>query len=250
MLICYTTEVMNIAFAEKLIKKMEVDYDVIADHFSETRLAPWPEFTLIEQLIQPGQQVLDIGCGNGRLAETAQKIKAYYTGIDLSEKLITQARELYGARYPDAHFLHGSMLELPFENDSFDIIVAVSSVLHIPSSELRSQAISEMMRVARPGATLFLVNWNLYQDVLPDYFSAAKIEFGTEWEPGDALIPWKDKYGTVLAQRYYHGFTEEELADLLVSTEWVVQEQYYMARAKRTDKQAGFNLITIAKKNP
>ena len=221
---------------------MEQDYDRIADHFGQTRYENWPEFDLIQQMARPTDTLLDVGCGNGRLAEINQKIKLQYTGVDLSSELIGLAQQ----RFPDVAFVHGSMLELPFEDNTFSFVVAIASLQHIPSEELRLQALQEMARVAAPGARLFMTNWNLYQDVLPDYFAAAQQEFGDEWDKGDALVPWKNPQGELLTNRYYHGFKEEEMFALASEAGWNVQEQYYMARAERTDNKTGFNLITVA----
>lgn len=233
-------------FANNLVKKMERDYNIIATHFSQTRLQPWPEFEIIESLIKPGFQVLDVGCGNGRLAEFEQKIKdIQYTGLDISTKLLALARE----QYPKAKFVHGSILDMPFKDAKFDIITAIASLQHIPSQQYQKQSLQEMARVAKPGAVLFMTNWNLYQDILPDYFTLAKNKFKNEWEIGDALVSWKDKYGTMQAERYYHSFSEDEMAQLLEQSGWQLREQYYMARNKRTNKAEGFNLVTKAARN-
>ncbi len=240
---------MNKEFADNLIKQMEQDYDAIADHFSQTRQAPWPEFDIIEKLVNPVASIhelklLDIGCGSGRLSEIQKNIAGCtYTGIDLSNELLELGRK----QYPDVNFIHGSMLELPFKDNSFDFITAIASLQHIPSRQYQIQALQEMARVAKTSATLFMTNWNLYQDVMPDYFTSAKKAFGDEWEEGDTLVPWKDKYGKIQATRYYHSFKEKEMAELLETSGWNIQEQYYMARSKRTNSAKGFNLVTIAK---
>lgn len=228
---------MSPDFANSLVKKMENDYNIIATHFSQTRLQPWPEFSLLEPLIQPDSEVLDVGCGNGRLAEFTKKIKGTgYTGTDLSGGLLSHAQKLY----PDDTFVQASMLNLPFPDQQFDVVVCVAALLHIPSEQYRIQAVREMYRVAKPGATVFMVNWNLYQDALPDYFTAAKTNFGDQWEAGDALIPWKNPQGEILAQRYYHGFTIEELRNLCSQTGWNVE---HCALGETT-----YNIVTIAKK--
>lgn len=247
---------MSPDFANNLVKKMENDYNLIATHFSQTRLQPWPEFSLLEPLIQPGSEVLDVGCGNGRLAEFTKKIKPQlsggavlqssderrrtrsvkYTGTDLSSGLLSHAQKLY----PEDAFVQASMLNLPFPDEQFDVVVCVAALLHIPSEQYRIQALREMYRVAKQGATLFMVNWNLYQDALPDYFTAAKTDFGDQWEAGDALIPWKNPQGEILAQRYYHGFTIDELNSICETAGWKVE--------KSELGETTYNIVTVCKK--
>lgn len=211
---------MTKEFANNLLHQVELDYDTIAKHFSNTRLAAWPEFETFESLITQYKEdcsVLDVGCGNGRLAEIVNKIKASYTGLDVSEQLLSEARTLY----PEHTFVHGTMLQLPFVDSTFTIVAAVASVQHIPSINYRLQALRELYRVSQPGGSLFMTNWNLHQTILPDYFTAAKKQFGDQWETGDALVPWKNDQGDLQAMRYYHGFTETELTHLLEQAGWI-----------------------------
>lgn len=228
---------MDTQFADSLIASLEQDYDRIADHFSQTRHQPWPEFSVLANILQTGNSLLDVGCGNGRLAEFVKKIKGIkYTGTDLSQGLLAHAKR----QYPEYDFVHASMLNLPFPSDTFDGVSSIAALQHVPSKTYRVQALAEMYRIAKPTATLYMLNWNLYQDVLPNYFSAAKAEFGTQWEPGDALVPWKNAQGQVQAQRYYHGFSIDELTDICEEVGWHVQQCEL--------GESGRNIITVAKK--
>lgn len=213
---------------------MAQTYDAIAEPFAVSRQKPWPELltliNVITSLVEThgNASLLDIGCGNGRVAEIAQQCKAYYTGIDISKKLIQLAKQ----NYPAAHFEIGSMLKLPFPDHQFDMVMAIASLQHIPSEKLRLQALQEMYRVAKPNGTLFMLNWNLYQPKWEKYFVK-------ELDPGDAMIPWKDSVGNILAQRYYHGFTDTELKHLLQASGWKVQDQYYSKNK--------YNIVTVAR---
>lgn len=237
LIIVRNTSDMDTQFADKLIANLERDYDHIADHFSQTRHQPWPEFNLLEPLLTTNSSVLDVGCGNGRLAEFIKKIKGIdYTGNDLSNELLNHAR----SQYPEYTFVHGSMLTLPFQDSQFDTITCLAALQHIPSTQYRIAALREMYRVAKSGATLFMLNWNLYQEQLPNYFTAAQHEFGEQWETGDALVPWKNAQGEIQAQRYYHGFTVEEIHDLCTQTGWQ-GIQCALGESQR-------NIVTIATK--
>lgn len=228
---------MDTQFADSLITTLEQDYDRIADHFSQTRHQPWPEFSVLADILQAGNSLVDVGCGNGRLAEFVKKIKGIeYTGTDLSQGLLAHAK----TEYPEYSFVHGSMLDLPFSADTFDVVTSIAALQHVPSKTYQVKALREMYRIAKPTAVLFMLNWNLYQDALPDYFSAAKAAFKSQWEPGDALVPWKNAQGELQAQRYYHGFTINELVDICTEAGWHVQ-RCELGESER-------NIITVAKK--
>ncbi len=69
--------------------------------------------------------VLDFGCGVGRLAAALSAAFGSYTGIDLSERMLTQARELHRLR-PNASFEENADSSLGrFADDSFDLVVSI-----------------------------------------------------------------------------------------------------------------------------
>lgn len=197
-------------FADNIIDQLEQDYDTIASHFSNTRHDPWPEFESLKELIQAeNTKVLDVGCGNGRLADVIQV--ADYTGLDLSSQLLTIAKQ----RFPHHTFVHGSVLQLPFPDKQFDIITCIATLQHIPTVEYRQQAMSEMARVLKPGGRLFMLNWNLAGQA---QYQSYRVNQTKGYDEGDYLIPWKNDRGEVLAKRYYHGFGIAEIAKLAKNT--------------------------------
>ncbi|GAH26634.1 unnamed protein product, partial [marine sediment metagenome] len=56
-------------YAEYLLKKTKEDYNLIAEDFSRTRWNIWAEFSIFRDYVKGGDEILDIGCGNGRLLE-------------------------------------------------------------------------------------------------------------------------------------------------------------------------------------
>ncbi len=239
---------MKPQLAAQLIQQVESDYNTIAGHFSQTRGRSWP---IIEQLLKkyttPGQHLLDVGCGNGRVADVADKFKLDYTGIDLSANLIAEADRLR----PSHDFVWGDMTQLPFPDEQFDAIIVVASFHHIPSQALRLQTLAELRRVIALGGVIMLINWNLHQR----RFRWARFKTNLEkllWRHqrdwNDVLIPWKNADGVIQTQRYYHGYTINELKQLAASGGLVVLEQYYETNGKRTNRTNGANLVTILKK--
>lgn len=85
----------------------------------------------LEPQLQDGARVLDIGCGNGipiaqQLAERFQVI-----GVDISRVQIERARKLV----PQAEFILGDITNTAFPPDYFDAVVAMFSIIHIPTTE-------------------------------------------------------------------------------------------------------------------
>lgn len=102
----------------------------------------------------PGMRVLDVGCGSGALTRfllPALQGRGEVVGVDLDEGLLALAREETRGGGVRVRFERGDALELPFEDRSFDA-VASQFLLCVLPEPLR--ALREMMRVARPGATI------------------------------------------------------------------------------------------------
>ena len=96
------------------------------------------------------QSLLDIGCGTGFLIELLQKQKtADYYGLDLSPEMLKIAR----AKLDDVIFTEGSADNLPYEDNSFDIVTCIQSFHHYPYPE---KAMREAYRVLKQGGLYIL----------------------------------------------------------------------------------------------
>ena len=96
-------------------------------------------------------RALDIGCGSGKSASTLIDMGYEVSGTDVSSEAIGICRERFG---PEG-FSEGSVLSLPFPDSSFDYVVAVHVLEHIPDSDMPA-AVAEILRVTRPGGYLFI----------------------------------------------------------------------------------------------
>ena len=92
------------------------------------------------------RRVLDVGCGAGELAERIiQELGAEVVALDSSQRMV----DLTKARGVDARL--GDIQDLPFEDGSFDCVVAGWVIYHVAN---RAQAIAECARVLEPGGRL------------------------------------------------------------------------------------------------
>jgi SAM-dependent methyltransferase len=102
-----------------------------------------------------GQDVLDMGCGEGRFCRFLQERGARTTGLDPTPTLLAEAQRLH----PAGTYLDGSATNLPFPDASFDLVVSYLTLIDI---EDYRAAIREMARVLRPGGRLLIANMNSF----------------------------------------------------------------------------------------
>ena len=210
---------MKESTAKQLLKKVENDYALIAEEFSETRKWLWPEFEGFKKYLRDGQTILDLGCGNGRLYELLKDLKDLkYVGIDNNKKFVQLAKE----KFKSANFLYGNALAIPYSSKA-DILFNIASFHHIPSKELRIKCIQEMKRLLTPKSILIITVWNLFQRryfsyVLKSLFNYF-IHLG-KYDWNDTFIPWGDKK----VKRYYHAFTKREFKNLFTQNGFEILE--------------------------
>ncbi len=214
-------------------------YNKIAKLFSDTRQYVWEELKPFAEFVNKNDVVVDLGCGNGRLYQIFADLPISYIGIDQSEELLVIARK----QFQKGKFVQGSMLSIPLPNNSVDVIFCIAALQHIPGVDFQQKAIDEMKSVLKPGGKVILSNWNLFGE-----WGLKQVRVGKykELGNGDFLVPWRDAEGGVLGERYYHGFTIEELVELFASAGFRIEDQYYTKRAERSTKEQGENIITVA----
>lgn len=107
--------------------------------------------------VESGHAVLDVGTGTGVVAITARKRGAKVTGLDLTPALLDQAVEnATVAGHDDITWHEGDAEQLPFPDASFDVVLSQFGHMFAPRPEV---AVSEMLRVLKPGGTLAFATW-------------------------------------------------------------------------------------------
>jgi SAM-dependent methyltransferase len=109
--------------------------------------------------LQPGDRVLDIGCGFGRHSYEVLRRGGKAVAVDLAHPELKQTLGTFRAMADDEPLpetTHGaatqaSILELPFGDATFDRVIASEILEHIPADTV---AMSELYRVCKPGGTI------------------------------------------------------------------------------------------------
>ncbi len=131
-------------WAETMAGRME-------HHYSPGRT--WEAFARgITPLLELGD-VLDVGCGDGTVAQILSKRAKSYVGLDRSDKVLAAAnKRLRGRNH--VHFVSGDMHALPFADASFDVVLFFHVLTYAERPEI---AVHEAVRVLRAGGKLALV---------------------------------------------------------------------------------------------
>lgn len=106
--------------------------------------------------LQRGKRVLDVACGTGNLAVVAARHGCHTSGIDIADNLVAQARARAAKAGLAIDFQEGDAEMLPFDANSFDLVVSMFGVMFTPQPAI---AAAELLRVTRPGGQIALANW-------------------------------------------------------------------------------------------
>jgi ubiquinone/menaquinone biosynthesis C-methylase UbiE len=138
--------------------------------------------TLIQKLdLKPGETALDLGCGNGKVAEYISDVTgARITGLDFASELIKTSQQRTADKKSRLTYMAGNMDELSFGEGSFDAIISIDTLYFVDSIEA---TIKELKRLLKPATGRLAIFFD--QNVDPD-------------ESRDVLLPGNTKVGKAL----------------------------------------------------
>jgi ubiquinone/menaquinone biosynthesis C-methylase UbiE len=171
--------------------------------------------------LESDSHVLDVGCGAGRVAVPLTAYlshEARYEGLDVSSWAIDWCKNEIGSRYPTFSFQHADVFSaqyypqgatrpkdyaLPYDDDQFDVICAMSLFTHMLPDGFE-RYLSEFVRVLKDGGRAFMTFYLLNDESLRS-IEAGKpdAQFRFEHSLGDCRVTYAD------APEYVVGYREE-----------------------------------------
>src|SRR3954469_9998629 len=100
--------------------------------------------------------LLDVAAGTGNASIPAAQRGAHVTATDLTPELLQAGAKLADASAAELDWVTADAEELPFEDESFDIVMSSIGVMFAPHHQ---QAADELVRVCRAGGTVGLLSW-------------------------------------------------------------------------------------------
>jgi SAM-dependent methyltransferase len=112
-------------------------------------------YTTVEDFSKPTDRLLEIGFGEGYGSEIVEPWVAEYVGAEVEGDAVAHATQKYGCS--TVSFVHYDGVALPFEDASFDIVIAFQVLEHVPDPEA---FLREARRVTRPSDCVLIVTPN------------------------------------------------------------------------------------------
>ena len=187
--------------------RVRATYDRIADHFAQTRSAPWPEIRAFVDQCEPVSWGCDIGCGNGRHLPILQNTASDVLGLDSSRETLRNARE---HRSDGVEIIQADAGILPLCDHTIGVATYIATLHHLPNRQARIESLNELARVLELSGRALISVWSVTDD---------RFDFD---EGQDRLVPWTLPDGTAV-KRFYHIYDREDfMSELTASTLQVV----------------------------
>ena len=152
---------------EQDLNKVENLYDTVTKEYAETFSGEHEKKPKDQEILKRFSQeigekrpVWDFGCGPGQTTKYLKNLGTEISGLDLSEKIIEQARTIH----PEIHFRKGNILKLEFENNSIAGAVAFYAIVHFTEEQVKI-ACREVFRVLQPGG-IFLFTYHIGEETI------------------------------------------------------------------------------------
>lgn len=176
---------------------IRVDYEKLASEYDVRYTQPAEAEPRGQVLLSFAAQlrtrrILEVGCGTGHWLQGLEKTGATVFGLDFSRGMLEQAER----NISDPRLVQGSALDLPYSEDSFDLVYCVDAFHHFGDPQL---FLKQVYRILRPGGNLAIlcndphsgeVIWYGYE-----YFDGTLETDLKRFPPHKHLIQWMSEIG-------------------------------------------------------
>ncbi len=100
-----------------------------------------------------GRKVLDIACGEGYGSALLAQVATEVVGVDIAAEAVQHAQNQYQGPFPNLTFRQGSATDIPYPDESFDVVVSFETIEHLAEQE---QMLKEIRRVLRRDGILII----------------------------------------------------------------------------------------------
>ena len=145
-----------------LVLHKAAGYDLLLWLVSLGRERAFREKMLLFAHLQPGEAVLDVGCGTGTLAILAKQQvgpNGEVFGIDASPEMIARAQKKARRAAVDLPFTSAFAQSLPYPDGRFNVVLTTVMLHHLPK-KARAELAAEIRRVLRPGGRVLAIDFS------------------------------------------------------------------------------------------
>ncbi|EPZ42662.1 demethylmenaquinone methyltransferase [Alicyclobacillus acidoterrestris] len=181
----------------EVFSKIARRYDVMNSVLSFQQHRLWRHFAMRQLPLRRDSKILDVAAGTGAWTFSMAKRlgpKGHVTGLDFTEAMLEVAQERL-ATCPERDridFIHGNAMDLPFEDNQFDIATVGFALRNMPSVE---KCLQEMLRVVKPGGVVVSLELSkpdsaLFRRLYYFYFYKVLPRIGSLVVKDDAPYSW------------------------------------------------------------
>ncbi len=141
-------------YVHKVFENISNEYDELNDIISFKQHKVWRKDANQKLNVQSNERVLDVCCGTGdwTIQHALKLTDGFVTGLDFSRNMLNIGKDKISKHnVENIEFIEGNAMELPFDNNTFDVVSIGFGLRNVPDYE---KALQEIYRVLKPGGRL------------------------------------------------------------------------------------------------